>query len=231
MCGRFSLSMTPAQWTEYLGLSEPPELPARYNIAPGQDIPVVREEQGSRRLALLHWGLIPFWAKDKNIGNRMINARMETLAEKPSFKKAFRTQRCLIPASGFFEWQKTDKGKTPFYIFRADGGLIFFAGLWENWADRERGENIESCTIITTGATPLLKEIHDRMPVILGGAETRNWLDPSITDPEKLVEILASSGDLELDRHPVSDYVNSAKNEGERCIEPTGAGEGSVRDR
>jgi len=220
MCGRFSLALSPSQWTEYFGLPESPDLPARYNVAPGQDIPILREEEENRRLALLRWGLIPFWAKDKSIGNRMINARAESLSEKPAFRKAFKTQRCIIPASGFYEWQKTEKGKKPYYLFRSDRNPISLAGLWERWTDRETGEMIESCAIITTSASPSLKEIHDRMPVILNEVKTRQWLDPGARDTGELLEILESPGDVELDRYQVSDYVNSVRNDGERCIKP-----------
>jgi putative SOS response-associated peptidase YedK len=144
---------------------------------------------------------------------------METLAEKPSFKKAFKFQRCIIPASGFYEWKKQGDKKQPFFIHRADEKPITFAGLWEHWADKETGDDIESCTIITTDASKQLENIHDRMPVILKYEKAKEWLDTALKDTGDLTDILKTADEVELVMYPVSDYVNSVKNDGEKCVE------------
>jgi putative SOS response-associated peptidase YedK len=221
MCGRFSiadLKISELQKIFDLKHITPFDHPS-YNVAPTLWIPAIRAHENNLYLDTLRWGLIPHWAKDKSIGNRMINARMETLAEKPSFKKPFMSHRCIIPAQGFYEWQKLADRKQPFFIFRADKKPITFAGLWEHWVDKETGEVIESCTIITTKASRLLEKIHDRMPVIFEYEKAKQWLDPEIKDVNELNDILDGPGVVELDMYPVSDYVNSVKNDGEKCVE------------
>ncbi len=221
MCGRFSiadLKISELQKTfdlKHITLFDHPS----YNVAPTLWIPAIRAHDKELCLDTLRWGLIPHWAKDKSIGNRMINARMETLAEKPSFKKAFKSQRCVIPATGFYEWKKQGDKKQPFFIHRADEKPITFAGLWEHWADKETGEVIESCTIITTDASKQLENIHDRMPVILKYEKAKEWLDTACKDTGDLTDILKTADEVELDMYPVSDYVNSVKNDGEKCVE------------
>ncbi len=220
-----------------LALFEP-----RYNIAPTQDVVVVRAdpESGRRAAATLCWGLLPSWSKGVASGAPMINARSETLSEKPAFRNAFRRRRCLIPADGFYEWQQSvgdAKGrKQPFYIHRPDGGPFAFAGLWETWrGEPSRGEPspgpslqgrgnsnaelaIESCTIVTTAANAALRELHDRMPVILAPGDYGLWLDPTVEDPAELQHLLAPSGDDELLAEPVSTHVNRVVNDDPRCI-------------
>src|SRR5262249_19686163 len=156
-----------------------------------------------RELAMLKWGLIPSWAKDAAIGYRMINARADTVAQKPSYRSAFRRRRCLLVADGFYEWQKTNDKKQPFFIGMKDESPFAFAGLWEHWENPE-GEPIESCTIITTEANDLVKEIHDRMPVILPPKNYPVWLDPEVQDPEKLQKLLAQYPAKEMRAYPVS---------------------------
>ena len=182
----------------------------RYNIAPTQLVPVVRDESTERIISNLKWGLIPSWAKDAGIGNRMINARAETLAEKPSFREAFAKRRCLIPSSGFYEWQKTASGaKQPFYFYLKDKDVFGFAGLWEEWIDKDSGELLETFTIITTAANAVLKPVHDRMPVIIKAENYDEWLDPKIKDAERLEKLLKPYPAAEMDSHTVSRAVNS----------------------
>jgi putative SOS response-associated peptidase YedK len=165
MCGRYTLRISVDSLVEAFEIEEyPPSLNPSYNIAPTQEVAAVVEEDEKRKLEMLRWGLIPSWAKDPAIGNKMINARAETVSEKPSFRKAFKVRRCLILADGFYEWQKTDNGKQPYHIKMQDDSPFAFAGLWETW---KNGEEIRSCTIITTDANDLMGEIHHRMPVIL----------------------------------------------------------------
>jgi putative SOS response-associated peptidase YedK len=166
MCGRFTLHILPEELAEIFGLLEIPVLPAKYNIAPTQQVAVVRQNgDGRNRLDMLHWGLIPSWAKDKSIGSKMINARSETVHEKPAFRHAIKFCRCIVIASGFFEWKQEGNRKAPLYICLKNGSPMCFAGLWEHWKSPE-GENIESCTILTTSSNRLIAPLHDRMPVL-----------------------------------------------------------------
>jgi putative SOS response-associated peptidase YedK len=225
---------------EQLALFEP-----RYNIAPTQDVVVVRSDAGGgrRTASMMRWGLLPSWSKGVASGAPMINARSETLAEKPAFRSAFRSRRCLIPADGFYEWQQSASGakgkKQPFWIHRPDGGPFAFAGLWEKWRGdlnskagqaepspdpslKGRGNSeggVESCTIVTTGANAALSELHDRMPVILAPGDYALWLDPNVSEPGQLQHLLAPCGDDELLAEPVSTHVNRVANDDPRCIE------------
>ncbi len=221
MCGRYTLS-NPGDILEELGVVNPDlgeTLAPRYNIAPTQTAPVVRAaEGGERKLAVLRWGLIPFWAKEEAIGNRMINARGETVAEKTSFKRPLKSQRCLVLADGFYEWRKMNGGKQPFHIYLGDHRPITFAGLWDRWS--KGPQPIESFTIITTDANPKVSELHDRMPVILDAEARDVWLDPSVEDPEELSALLRPYGGGDLDFSPVAKIVNSPKNDRPECIEP-----------
>ena len=197
--------------------------PPRYNIAPTQPIAcVMREETGAdRTTAKARWGLVPAWAKDLAIGNRMINARGETVDSKPSFRSAFSARRCLIPADGYFEWKKTADGKQPYLIQRADGGLLAMAGLWEeNRKIAEDGTAIRSCTIITTSSNPTTSAVHDRMPVLLSEADFDRWLDPGFRDTARLKALLVPADDDLLQMTPVSRRVNSPKHDDAGCIEP-----------
>ena len=176
------------------------------------------EEGGVRRLELLRWGLIPPWADDPQIGSRMINARSETAPEKPSFRRAFRERRCLIPADGFYEWQRTNGAKQPFYIHMEDGRPFAFAGLWESWGRGGEGE-IRTCTILTTAANAVVGEIHERMPVIVAPDAYDVWLDPS-SERDELTGLLAPYPEDEIEAYPVSRFVNSPSNNDSRCVEP-----------
>lgn len=219
MCGRFTQAQIAELDREIFRLLEMPALPPRYNVAPSQDAAVVREVDGSRSIDLLRWGLIPFWSKDPTIGNRMINARAESVAEKPGFKNAFQGRRCVIPVDGFYEWKKEGTGKQPYYIRSAKRTVLGLAGLWERWQD-DAHDPIETFTIITTSPNATIKPIHNRMPVILHPGDYDRWLDPEHRDLTGLREMLAPSPAGEIEAYPVSRYVNSPANEGPECVRP-----------
>ncbi len=225
MCGRYTLTTADLTLAELLGLDEPPELEPRYNIAPSQDVAVLRAPApgGGRRIEMLRWGLIPSWAKEAAIGQRMINARSETAPEKPAFRAAFRQRRCLIPADGFYEWQKVGPAKQPYYIRLRDHRPFAMAGLWERWPAPD-GTPIESCTILTTSASKLLEPIHERTPVILQSADFELWLDPRVSDPASLRPLLRPFTGDEITAVAVSKLVNSPANDSPACIEPLGGG-------
>ncbi len=219
MCGRYTLKTPAGDLAERFGVvGDVPSLEPRYNVAPTQEVAAVLADSGGRRLEMLRWGLIPSWAKDPEMGNRMINARAETAPEKPSFRKAFRERRCLIPADGFYEWQKTNNGKQPFYIRMRDGSPFAFAGLWESWQDAD-GPTVRSCAIITTRANELVGEVHDRMPVILDPEDHDLWLDPDFDETDPLASLLKPYPADAMEAYPVSRFVNSPRNDDERCIE------------
>jgi putative SOS response-associated peptidase YedK len=245
MCGRFTLRTPLTVLIEHFDLDvrgdrQQPLFEMRYNIAPTQEILVIRNDpaDGRRRADMMRWGLIPPWSEDpKGVsGAPMINARAESLAEKPMFRNAVRRRRCLIPTDGFYEWQQSATGskakKQPFYIHRPDNQPFAFAGLWEKWTGHqpitpqpERGcENsqkpltIESCTIVTTEANATLQELHDRMPVVLAPCDYATWLDPTVDDPSAFKHLLAPCGDEELVAEPVSTHVNRVANDDSRCI-------------
>ncbi len=218
MCGRFAF-YSPAEATAALfGVSDVPELKPRFNIAPTQSIAAVRlDSEESRELALLRWGLVPFWAKDPSIGNRMINARAETVAEKPSFRAAYRKRRCLILADGFYEWHKEADGKTPYFISLAAGEPFAFAGLWEDWHAKDSDDSLQSTAIITTAANDFMSQLHHRMPVVLQQNSADRWL---AGDDEVLAEAGESSPAFRA--WPVDRRVNNARNEGEELVEAAG---------
>ncbi|MGD8463717.1 MAG: SOS response-associated peptidase [Anaerolineae bacterium] len=220
MCGRFTLSDPDAELAVQFNLPEIPDLKPRYNIAPTQPVATVRAAAGgpAREMVLLHWGLIPFWAKDPGIGSRMINARSETVAEKPAFRAAFRRRRCLVVADGFYEWQKQNGNKQPYYIHLRDGQPFAFAGLWEHW-EGEAGV-IESCTLLTTEPNELVRPVHNRMPVIVKPDDYELWLDPEMQQPERLQPLLGPYPSAEMDAYPVSRRVNRPQNDDPQCIEP-----------
>ena len=217
MCGRYTLSTPAGRLAEEFQLDSTVEIPPSYNIAPTQQVAAVLEDEGGRRLEMLRWGLVPSWADDPDIGARMINARSETAPEKPSFRRAFRGRRCLIAADGFYEWKREDGGKQPYYFRMQDGRPFAFAGLWESW-DKGGGELL-TCTILTTRANSVLQGIHDRMPVILPHDAYNAWLDPD-ADREELGELMIPYPGDDLETYPVSRFVNSPRNNDERCIEP-----------
>jgi putative SOS response-associated peptidase YedK len=219
MCGRFTLRTPARDLAEIFRLADIPDLRPRYNIAPTQSVAAVRSspKDGHRELVQLHWGLIPFWADDPKVGYSTINARAETVATKPTFRQAFAKRRCLIVADGFYEWQKTDGRKQPFYIHMQDDRPFAFAGLWERW--KREDKEIESCSIIVTEANDVLKPIHDRMPVILPPEDYDRWLDPKVEDKKKLQAMLRPFSASRMEAYPVSTVVNNPRNDVEECVE------------
>jgi len=209
MCGRFTLTVNPDQLQEQFGLSQPPpaELAPRFNIAPSQAVAVVANEP-ERKLDLFQWGLIPSWAKDPKIGNKLINARAETLAEKPSFRNALKRRRCLVVADGFYEWKKDGTAKTPMYVQLKDGRPFAFAGLWEVLQPPEGGL-LKTCTIITTEPNALLAGIHNRMPAILPPQAYDAWLTPAELPADKAMALLKPYDPAQMKATPVSSRVNS----------------------
>lgn len=219
MCGRFTLAVPADTVATQFKLTETPALSARYNIAPTQQIAAVRESDKGRELVMLRWGLIPSWAKDLSVGAKMINARAETAAEKPAFRSAMKQRRCLIPASGFYEWQAQNGAKQPFLIKLTSGDPFGFAGLWENWKTPE-GDWLQSCTILTTEANELMRPLHDRMPVIVPSENYEHWLDPRQHDAAELKQLLVPFPSELMVAHPVSKAVNRVGNEGPELVAP-----------
>lgn len=215
MCGRFTNKAKPREIEKEFnvaGIDSRVKFEPRYNVAPSQMIPVVleREEDKTRIVAPLKWGLVPSWAKTAEIGNRMINARAESLMEKPSFREAFRRRRCIIPTTGFFEWQRRSSGaKQPFYFYLKNKEVFGFAGLWEEWTDKGMGEMLETCTIITTEANKVLEPIPDRVPVILKAENYDQWLRPEEKNSKELQRFLLPYTSSQMDSHSVSLAVNS----------------------
>lgn len=224
MCGRYSLTTPVEALRRVFGFEGSPNLAARYNIAPTQEAPVLRRHPDGRLLCHgLRWGLIPSWAKDMSGAARMINARAETVVEKPAFRAAFGRRRCLVPADGFYEWQKLDGGaKQPWRIVMADRGPFAFAGLWERWEHPEDGK-IDSFTIVTTDAAPQIREIHHRMPVILDPAAHASWLDPEAGRDDLLTLLQPNDG---VDAYRVDARVGNVWNDDAGLIEPVGDAEG-----
>ena len=223
MCGRYSLIADIQELARQFefdgsGFDNSP----RYNVAPTQSVLTVTHRE-ERQAEQMRWGLIPSWAKDASIGNRMINARGETVAQKPSFRNALQRRRCLVLADGFYEWQKAGKAKRPMRIVLKSGAPFAFAGLWESWRSPE-GETVRSCTIVTTAANDLLQPIHERMPVILPRELEDFWLDGDVTDSAALTDVLAPYPDEALDYFQVSPLVNKATNNGPDLIVPVGEG-------
>jgi putative SOS response-associated peptidase YedK len=220
MCGRFALTSSAPRLARLLGLYGPTEVAPRYNIAPTQSIPAVRETgSGTREWVNLHWGLIPPWAKETRGAYRMINARAESLAQRPAFRSAFRRRRCLIPASGFYEWRQGPGRKQPWYVTRRDEEPFAFAGLWERWRGPD-AQVVESCTVITTEANPLVKTIHDRMPVILDPEDFAPWLSLGQQDTTVLAGLLRGWPEQPFRAFPVSTRVNDARIDDAACVEP-----------
>jgi putative SOS response-associated peptidase YedK len=232
MCGRFVSASPPDQIAAYFGaeLGET-TLPPSYNVAPTNDVYAVVDTPHGRRLEVFHWGLVPSWAKDAKIGQKMINARAETLAAKGAFKAAFRKHRCLVPADGFYEWQVQEgqlgpKGKPrkqPMYVHRLDGEPLALAGLWSVWRDPAAGPDapwLHSCTIVTTDANTLMAPVHDRMPAILPPSAWQDWLDPANDDLVALGGLLVPAPEGLLTLHPVSTDVNSVRNKGAHLVDP-----------
>jgi len=224
MCGRFTLTeLQPDVLTEVFTLhGGAPELTPRYNIAPTQPVAtVIRDAKtDANQLEIMRWGLVPSWAKDITIGSRLINARGETIHEKPSFRAAFKRRRCLVVADGFYEWQKqADGSKQPLYITLKEEGPFAFAGLWEFWVDPGSGGELVTCTIITTTPNDFMRPIHNRMPVILPRSEYDRWLDPAQEDPAALLPLLRPYPDDLMTAWPVSKRVNSPANDDAELLE------------
>ena len=225
MCGRYTQTLP---WDEMVRLyritetADPPNIGPRYNIAPTQEVPIARPTGTAGRamvLARVFWGLVPFWAKERAIGARMINARAETVAVKPAFRAAFRTRRCLVPADGFYEWRREYGAKQPYLITMDDGGGFAFAGLWERWEKAPDGVPVESCTIITTEANALLRPVHPRMPVILAPGDYNAWLDPDMAG-DRLAALLRPYPGDRMAFRPVSRRVNNARHDDPDCTGP-----------
>ncbi len=220
MCGRFVLMKPGKDLAKLFGLEGIIDLEPHYNIAPTQMVTVIRVDRNTlqRHLVPLKWGLIPSWVKDPSIGNRLINARAESLAEKPAFRSAFRFRRCLVLADGFYQWKKGKLGKQPFLFRMANGDTFAFAGLWERWTGPE-SDIIESCTLITTDANEVMLPIHDRMPVILKPQDYDLWLDPKVRDLRLLQQMLRPYPSEEMVAEPVSPKVNKANYDAPDCVE------------
>lgn len=223
MCGRFALYSDAFTLARQFEANALPELRPRYNIAPTQNIPIVRETGEKRCFALARWGLVPHWAKAIDFGFSTINARSETVASKPAFRSAFRQRRCLIPADGYYEWQTIPSSKTkqPWFIALGDREPMALAGLWEQWRSPE-GEELESCTIIVTDANDLMKPIHDRMPVILAPEDWDTWLTPENKDTQALQNLLKPYPSEGIVAWMVSTLVNSPRNDLVGCVEALG---------
>ena len=226
MCGRFVQYSDPEIYASQFDLDTLCEAKPRYNVAPTQPVLAIRgTDEGRRELVPLRWGLVPAWSKGPDSRYSMINARAETVSSKPAYRDAFKHRRCLIPAEGFYEWKAEKDGKTPFLIQRADARPFAMAGLWERWRQAD-GELLESCTIIVTDANSLVRDIHDRMPVILKEEDFATWLDPNNGDAEELLSMLKPADPAALAMHEVSRQVNSPRNDGPELLEAVGGKRG-----
>lgn len=226
VCGRFVQSQSPDAYAAYFGADEvrTEALVPSYNVAPTDPVYAIAEHEGVRLLGTFRWGLLPFWAKDRKMAARNINARAETVAEKPSFRESFAKRRCIIPADGFYEWQPRPKGKLPHYIHRSDDEPLALAGLWASWRDPESGERIRTCTIITSAADDLVADVHDRMPVALPPEAWADWLDSGERDVSDLRTLLTGHPAVALAMHPVSTLVNKVQNNVPELIVPLETG-------
>ena len=215
MCGRYALTSPPAVIAERFGLAWTPDVPPHYNIAPTQTIPVVRDTGQGRELAWLKWGLIPSWAKDASIGTRLINARGETLGDKPAFRNAYRHRHCLVPADAFYEWKAVGGRKQPYCIRMRDQPVFGMAALWERWKGPD-GQVVESCAIVTVDANSLIAELHDRMPLILAPGDYAAWLAAETKEAALPGAVPAQ----DMVAYPVSPLVSNARNDGPACLTP-----------
>jgi putative SOS response-associated peptidase YedK len=217
MCGRFTQRADSKRIAEEFQVAEVPAVEARYNIAPTQEVLAVREHEDGREATFFKWGLVPSWAKDTAMGARLINARSETVAEKPAFRAAFKQRRCIIPADGFYEWQRREGRKQPFFFLMRDERPFGFAGLWEHWEGE--GRVVNSCTILTTEANEVLRPVHDRMPVILRPDDYELWLDGDVRKLDLVKELLRPYPAAEMTGYPVGVSVNSPRGQGAGLIE------------
>lgn len=227
MCGRYTSTTAAADLAAYFDVDEvvAPELGDRYNVAPTDEVyAVAQSSTGPRRLGTFRWGLVPFWAKDPSVGSRMINARAESVLDKPAFRRPFERSRCIIPADGFYEWQAVEgrKRKQPWYFRRRDGDVMAFAGLWTSWRPDHGSDEgrIVSCTIITAGANETVRPVHDRMPVLLPPSAWARWLDPADHDTGTLTSLLVPAPPELLDAVAVGDAVSNVRNDGPQLLEP-----------
>jgi putative SOS response-associated peptidase YedK len=222
MCGRYAITSAPEAIRRLFGYEGNPNFPPRYNVAPTQPVPIVRLAEGKRQFALVRWGLIPAWVKDPRGFSLLINARGESLADKPAFRNAIRYRRCLFPADGFYEWRRAGERKTPYYVRLKSGGPMAFAGLWESWMG-PNGEELETAAIVTTRANRALAAIHDRMPVIVEADAFDFWLDSRKVDAATAAALVAPAREGVLDVYEVSPAVNRAENDTPALIEPVTA--------
>lgn len=221
MCGRYALAVDTAQLTAEFEVSLSAPIERRYNIAPSQPLLVIRHDTQARNAALLKWGLVPSWSKDMTIAARLINARSETVVEKPAFRSAFNRRRALVPASGYYEWQARVTGKQPYYIYPIDGDIFAIAALWEHW--EQDGTVIETCALLTCAANMPLAQIHARMPVVIDRADYADWLAPE-TQAREALKLLRPAPDGRFAMHAVSRRMNSARNDDATCIEASSEG-------
>jgi putative SOS response-associated peptidase YedK len=219
MCGRYTIATPPDELRALLGYPERPNFPPRYNVAPTQAIPIVRLVNGGRHFALVRWGLLPSWVKDPKNFSLLINARGESAAEKPAFRAAMKRRRCLIPADGFYEWQRQGQRKQPFYLRAKTGAPLIFAGLWETWTG-PNGEELDTAAIVTTDANRTLKPIHERMPVIVAPEDFDLWLDAEHVDVKTAAALIRPASDNLLEAYEISTAVNRVANDDVRLIEP-----------
>jgi putative SOS response-associated peptidase YedK len=218
MCGRYAITTAPEAIRALFRYREQPNFPPRYNVAPTQPVPIVRLMEGERAFALVRWGLVPSWVKDPRAFTLVINARGESVNEKPAFKNAMRRRRCLFPADGFYEWKRTGEHKQPYFVRLKGGGPLAFAGLWESWMGRN-GEEMETAAIVTTTASRAIAHIHDRMPVIVSPQAFDLWLDPQV-DGETAASLIAPTPDAQLEFFPVSSAVNRTANDTPDLVAP-----------
>jgi putative SOS response-associated peptidase YedK len=220
MCGRFTLHTPESLIREAFDLenTEPLGLNPRYNIAPSQEIPIIRDTESGREMVKARWGLVPHWSKEPKTKYSTINARIESVAEKPTYRTPFMRRRCLIPADGFYEWKMVNGKKVPHHIHMRDGDVFAFAGLWDRWEGED--QILDSCSIIVMPANEVMKPLHERMPAIIAPANYDQWLDTTVTDKDEIMWNLHSTSSSHLMFYPISPWVNSPKHDDERCIKP-----------
>jgi putative SOS response-associated peptidase YedK len=228
MCGRFVQARDAEDYGAYFSVDviKSDVVLRSWNVAPTRQVYAVAEHDGERQLGAFEWGLVPAWAGDRKIGTRLINARVETVSEKPSFRESFRSRRCIIPADGFYEWGAGPKGKLPHYIYAPDRHPLALAGLWSSWKDPNSGAAIHTCTIITGKPSDIVAPIHDRMPVMLPRSTWDVWLDPGIRDSEEIRQLVERIPAPDLAQHPVSTLVNRVTNDAPELTAPLGSGVG-----
>ncbi len=226
MCGRFVQTEEAENYGSYFSVDviQTEEVLRSWNVAPTKQVYAVAEHDGQRLLGTFDWGLVPFWAKDRKIGARLINARLETAGVKPAFRDSFAARRCIIPADGFYEWEPKERGKLPHYFYSPDGRPLALAGLWSSWTDPDSGDRVRTCTIVTGKPSVVVAPIHDRMPVILAKSAWDAWLDPDNRDKDALGALVAGLPVPDLSEHAVSTLVNRVGNDVPELIDPLESG-------